>query len=897
MMNFTVGSGRATFHVREEFELDVSIADKDPSSQLYFIDFRFLFSPCVREVPEGPLRDHLEGKTNDILRRQGLTACYEFLHDFVLTYKLSILRDQAREMARGHWSENIRVEAVRRSLVVQYWLHRPGGKSWIEIGIKSGRKKGTEYSTSNTPYISLRCHRHGKEVLDHDVEMDLANLSTEDILSQIIAKHTNFIFKATKRKLKARPIYSKGLLSVKHRAHPSDPRESSLKVQVTKSSTVTVFQDPISGAFALSPPSALQCQFQLNTLKDPSAHAESPLAVLRNLATLEAVQNPISILGWKAMRTWKVGQETLKRLFGSDQLRIEFFSHKGWDRAWVLALTTSMDGDKWWVVETRAVPMNPTPEDYATSANEPFRHALQINITSDPVLVFEPTWSALKMIEKMAGAMISQYVDCRHLSSKKIQYRQLSATNQAHRSKMPELSIKFKQDGAPELLSTRKYKRPWCHEIIKCRFLDLSASRTHVISAVSGRFSKPLPILESLARSIDSNLAFHPPSSGFVFKLSTPVGKPSCPAIWEQFNRIENLIDFIDTAIRFKLVCTRVSLTSLTFTYSEPPNTTNRPIATSNPQPSLSATVSFPPDGPVQISFERGNPHLHIADFLQGLLNGSDGLDHVVVILRKTLPLLRALTSIENIHRDGSKSPQFFILPRSIAWYAVRYTGLGTILDYELRLRERAGTSVWFATAKITAIPPEASKNDIKSEDPPTEANETPKNNVKAKQNTKPTPNNKISPAKPTIKPDPDSATGDAESPPRLDLSVVKRAWNRLTKEQGPGWRGLGQGIAAEIDGAEACVLRIDEMMSEIFSIDASPSDEQVAVKVEKEPVVKTKPPGVSATSSSVNNDSAPKTQASAQKKSPVKKPTAAGLNSGSNSAKRIKEKEVVVLD
>lgn len=164
LRNFFIRSGRATFRVKDEFDLDLSIGDQDPSSQLFFVDFRFLFSPAASEPPAGRSRDQIEFKVNGLLRDRGLRDCFDFLHDLVLTHKLSILRHQANEMARGHWSDHIKVEAIHRSLVVQYWLRRPGGKNWIEIGIRRGKEKHGEHLVSQ---LALRCFRAGREVSKH----------------------------------------------------------------------------------------------------------------------------------------------------------------------------------------------------------------------------------------------------------------------------------------------------------------------------------------------------------------------------------------------------------------------------------------------------------------------------------------------------------------------------------------------------------------------------------------------------------------------------------------------------------------------------------------------------------------------------------------------------------
>ena len=567
---FSISSGRVTFHVKDEFELDLSIADEDPSSQLYFIDFRFSFSPCMTEIPGGWLRNEIEGKSNDVLHREGLAGCYNFLHDLVLTHKLRILRSQAIELARARWSDSIKIEPVHRSLVVQYWLNRPGGKSWVEIGIRSGRKEKRPSSKgSGVPYIAIRWHRNGKEVTDFEIDTRLGDLSMEAILKQIIALHINYIFRETKRRLRESPIYAKKVFALKHKASATEPTKCHLQVQVTGASTVKIMQEPISGAFALIPPSALHGRLErdLNALRDPAAEACSRIAFSRCISGIEEVDRRSRILGWQSLKMQNPTQEIVKKHFGVDVMRLSFFRPTSWEKEWSLAISTSMAGDFWWVVEVREISKDPSTAELASGQAQPIRSAFRIPIAPKGTLVSDPSYSVLSNVENTAAAIISQCIDCRELASAHIRHIQQKPPEPLGNVHVPDLLIYYEKqqlgERGPQTLTKIP---PWCHDIVKSSFRGLSRSRTSVITIVSIRLKGTISNIATLTSTASPTLAFHPTSGTVAFRLSTPIGHSSVPALLERLSRIGRLIRFLDILKRRALPCSHLSLSARTFT-------------------------------------------------------------------------------------------------------------------------------------------------------------------------------------------------------------------------------------------------------------------------------------------------------------------------------------------
>ena len=762
--DFSIASGRATFRVEDEFELDVSIADESPSSQLFFIDFRFLFSPCMSEISNGRIRDEIEVKTNDVLGREGLTGCYNFLHDLVLTHKLRILTSQATDMVRGRWSENLKIEPVHRSLVVQYWLNRPGGKNWLEIGIKRGKPARRLFSTgASIPYIALRWHRNGKEVLDTEIQMDLNDLSMESTLKDVITLHTNYIFRETKRRLRAFPIYSNKVLSLKHRASTTDPTECSLKIQLTASHPVELVQEPVSGVFALISSSMLhrRMECELNSLRDPAVEVASRIANLRCISAIEQTEERARLFGWHILKRYTPTPETVKKYFGAEVMRLVLLKPATWGADWILAAATSMRGDTWWVVETTDLAEISSKADSTLSPSEPFNVAIKVSVAAQNSLIVNPIYSLLSNVESIAAAIIAQYVDCRQLANLGIQYTQHKSTEVRSQVQTPDLCLNLQEKGRrdePEKAKNRHINLKWCYDIIKSSFQGLSHSRDCVISLVSGRLYTPIANIDKLMKSMDPSLAFHPTSGVFVFRLSTPVGQPSIPALVECLDRIERLVEFLGITKRQTLQCKTISLSNITFTYASDPK--------SGP---LTATISFPSDAPMTISFEQSNPHLRIQDFLARLLNTSLGFEYVILVLRHTLSLVRVLAIIESIERLPGSAVH--VLPRSETWYRVRYEK--PLLSYEVRLLQRINQALWFTVAV------EEDHNNINE----------------------------------------------------AGANAAVQAWSKLCQEKGPGWQGMKGGIKAELEGIEKLVLRIDEVFSELAAAEHTESRDPVPHK------------------------------------------------------------------
>lgn len=603
-------------------------------------------------------------------------------------------------MARGLWSQHLKVEAVHRSLVVQYWLNRPGGKNWVEVGIRRRRIQPPSHQSANldSPHIALRWFRSGKEITAVQFNLGLGELSLQKILKQVIAMHTNSIFEQVATKLREGLVYSNKLLKLRHVPSVSEPLDATLFVQLTTSKAVKIVQEPVTGRFALLPSSLLHSQVEkeLNNLADPASEISARLGTLRAIVSLEEVETRAQCDGWEVVKSLILGQEAMVHYFSRHTLRVRFFRKKDWSRSWILAFTAGLARDSWWVVELGErrpeVEIGGQAGNPVSRAGPNFKVAYRIPMTGFQSLVMEPSSSTLAQVERVAVGMISQYIDTHQLNFRKIPHKLVLASVNSSQPGSAVLHLRLTHNRGPAMLQSQTpVPLPWANEIVTLTFQGIDRATNSALHTVSARLRTPIPNIRSLASKIDYSIAFHPTSGEFAFRILTPVGESTIPLLLQQLSSIERLIQFFAIIKHHDLSCSAVSLNHLEFIYALNPST-------------LKATIYFSLDLPMRISLDIANPHLRIQDSLTSLLRSPDGLHLIIQILRATLPLLRAFSAIETAHASDRMS----ILPRSAVWYQVRYKNPSGRID--LRLRQRRDSLMWFV--KDVGVPEKANSSE-----------------------------------------------------------------------------------------------------------------------------------------------------------------------------------------
>lgn len=352
---FHVHDGRATFTVPHEFELDVSVLDESLDSPFRMVDFRFCFSPAPR-IPDTLLAE-IERYTNANIDKDGLQGAYLFLHELTLSYKLAELHKQALELSRAQWSGNISVELIRRNFAVQYWCERQVGKSWIEVGIASGRERKKTTGLDSLPFLEIKWMRQGKRVDSVQLFMNESLLCFEDVLRQVMALHSTQILDAIYDKLVSTPLFAEGELTLEQSVSDEDPEACSLMMQLSKSSHVQVKIDPVTGLFVISPVSerSERLQYEINRIQGVADEIVSKLLNFRCSIVEAAVLASVSGTRWESLRAFKLSQAETKALFAGPVVRMNLFRQFQWGRGFSLAITHGQNSDQWWLLQQMSV--------------------------------------------------------------------------------------------------------------------------------------------------------------------------------------------------------------------------------------------------------------------------------------------------------------------------------------------------------------------------------------------------------------------------------------------------------------------------------------------------------------------------------------------------------------
>lgn len=354
--DYSIQSGRVTFKVKGEFEVDLTIADDDFEKQFWFIDFRFAFSPAPTKLDDR-LMNSLEARVNEILASEGLQSCYSFLHDYVLTHKINELRRQANELVRTSWTGNLKVEPLNRALAIQYWTNRYGPnapKSWVMVAVHSGRQKKGVPDPKHPSRLVAKWYRDNKEIQDVELQLNADELSAEGLLKGAIARHVEHILKSIHDKLAVAPRFVKKEASMRLRISRNEPLDSSLEMQIGPKKKTTLVIEPVTGFAAVRPHTryALQGESRLNHGgKDPAEDGVTSLENIRWGYVIEEFNRRGKSAGWHMTKSPIGGEEIKKLIRTREQYQPVFFQRLGLGEEWFVMMSLSLSGDEWWLVE------------------------------------------------------------------------------------------------------------------------------------------------------------------------------------------------------------------------------------------------------------------------------------------------------------------------------------------------------------------------------------------------------------------------------------------------------------------------------------------------------------------------------------------------------------------
>lgn len=709
LRNYQVHDGRVTFTVPGEFELDLSVAEEAKSSQFFFVDIRLLFSPSS-PIPEGRIFNELDIKVNDVLCNEGLMACFNLLHGLILTNKINSLFRQAVDLARGLWSDSLRVELLHRTLVVQYWASRAGSKSWLEIGVQRGqRNKNSEIFGDRIPRLGLRWMRDGQQANSDAIQFNPDTLSMDRVLRSVIALHASHLLSTAFATLKQSPLFSKHVLSLRAQLSPSEPGDCYLDIQLTPSRHLRVSVEPFSGAIALSGTS-VQERLEGERTSNKSAIEELLFRVtrLRCITAVDEIESGTKALGLESVNQRGLGLD-VRRIFPSSVLRSAFFTHQLWDRRWVAAATSSMDGDNWWLVQLR-------PADKTRGA---MPHSVNNNVASLPVshAVSGTLMASRRRLDYTAFAelvhgltgIVAIYANARCLADLPGThiYPPPEKLQLGLELQVPDLFVRYKASTLPPAfriaLPFGVERASYLQDTVRLSFHGIDRQSHSAVLVAYGTLRFRVKSLLPLVSKMDPSVLMQDQGGGFAIRLRAPAGSPVVLDLFGRLQQLECVLSILQSLIQKGLEPQSLSLSQVSFSYGRERKLSGHfGIDVSRPSPSTYADVPFALSKAVplfqlrlSVKFDSPSPHRRISESLTAALNhrfAETGVDSILGFMSDTFPLLHCLDQI-TIKSAQTDQSVMHVTVRSPSVFQIHYPLLKS--RFRLSARPRQGRTVW----------------------------------------------------------------------------------------------------------------------------------------------------------------------------------------------------------
>ena len=672
LQDFRIHDGRATFSVPNEFEIDVLVTDTASDSQFWLVDFRFSFSPTPA-VPDD-LWAQVEAIANASLQSGGLLECYNFFHDLTLSYKLSELHKQALELVRSQWSGHINVELLRRTLVIQYWPNKITPKSWVEIGIASGRSQNQRSNQPAAPRLHVRWFCENKEDRECELHIEEAALSVEALLRQVIAQHTNHIFDALYDKLATIPIFTNFDLLLEQRSSLDDPSDCFVDLELSKRKHVRLQIEPITGAVFLNPATedSDRAQHQINRVRNIADDIIPKIVALRSQTSASEILGHMVAAGWETCQNFNFGQNEAKAIYGSNVMKLNVFRQSSWEDGHFLSLTTAADGDHWWLSS------EPTA---AKSSSHLFR--LQ-KISCEPVhLVKNLSAEYFERLADYVSGVIVLQSNARELAELKLRSTTSEVPNFEQGRAFPPLSFDLQNantqshtDDTAMLRSSLPQvtdKFPFIGNTVALRYKGVDAHARQAVLVATTQALASADVLKKLISSdLGSGVNMSPESGRIEIHLQAKIGIPIIVELIEQLSHLATIIACTDIALR-QLSPTIASMSSDTMTiqYRNTQQTSDLDL--------LLRFASRDNRARLELLPEDSNPHLPMLPHLNRRLQSSkcslaSALDSILPLLTTTYPLVSYLQKLQQPSRtDKSSQLRVHVLCRQPKLFAIQY--------------------------------------------------------------------------------------------------------------------------------------------------------------------------------------------------------------------------------
>lgn len=698
--DYEIGSGRVTFKVPGEFEVELTIADEDFEKQFWFIDFRYTFRPAAASLSDG-LRNYLENYVNDALAREGLAGCYQFLHELVLTAKINELKRQAFQLSKTSWDGTLVIEPLNRALAIQYWSSRPSaGKSWVLVAINSGKKNGKADGKSTSQLVA-KWYRDNKEVKDVKLALDVDNLSAESLLKEVIGRHISYILQSIRDKLLEAPRFKNREAAMRLRLSAEDPGACMLTTQVGHADKTTLLVEPTTGMFAVKPQSkfSIQYEHQLNSGKNTADDSVTCLENVRCAMMEDELHRRGSAAGWESQKSPLSAEETKSITKSRDWTRTIWMRRQGWGQTWYIAIFLGLAGDEWWLVEANR-----------NDLGRAIKFQARVSLSKGHPDLSDSFWSNLTIF---TTGIIAQAVDMRELHRLHIKSRSNDSIDLSlpQQIRLPSIQVALSAM-FPSMVydGDRKSggRQPWANNMVTIRFKGIESNNDTLdcLSEAVLRVRKPSKFA-ALKGTVDRNLSYNATLGEFCLHIQHAIGEPVLVTLKSRIMAIDRFVNFLEAMDRAKgsIIGELVTLKEIRFLY----------VARSDGK-QWRITLNLSRDE-IAIDIDRGNPHLRVVDLMQQLVNGEGGIGALMGWLPASLRALDAINSIETRWEDlqSKRVGQVEFAMKTLSWLSVMYTVVsgGTtkrvVLQVQAKMRRgEPWWHVWRSDVGAKTVPEDA---------------------------------------------------------------------------------------------------------------------------------------------------------------------------------------------
>jgi mediator of RNA polymerase II transcription subunit 14 len=343
-----------------------------------------------------------------------------------------------------------------------------------------------------------------------------------------------------------------------------------------------------------------------------------------------------------------------------------------------------------------------------------------------------PTYNFLSTLGIFAAALASHYANLKALHSRRALHI-LKGGKASSPITLPSIYLKL-SELLPSKNQLKRTGKPWAKDVVMLTFQGLESlppiaqdpsdvlpantpgpdaespkkvgQEDNFVTVTEARMVVAMPAaLSILQERVDPDIAFHVRSGTFAFRLRSTVGESVIPALVERAVRIERLVEFVEVVHKHEktLRCESISLGKIVLLYGSTDGAEAGDGSSAVPLEYRAVVNLGAPSNIMSLSFEYGNPHLLIADRLDKVLNGKQGLDGVANLLPLTLPTLRAIDAIEEAWTPLFDKGEVLVFVRAVEWYTLRYTlppssssPTARVATIDIRLQQRKGQPWWF---------------------------------------------------------------------------------------------------------------------------------------------------------------------------------------------------------